>query len=223
MTNTAQTLQKQGACQDIPPAPGQLSASVPSARQGRRRARIAKQQEEITMEHKDSSHALLHEAQELGYEGRVRSQDPASLKLWLRMMACTKQVEDEIRRRLRLNFDISLARFDYMAQLYRYPDGLKMGELSRYLMVTGGNITGLTDELSREGLVSRASSPTDRRAWILRLTPEGRSSFEVMAKAHAGWVTEMFSGLEPEAVRQLHQHLGALRVHLVNLAAGQQG
>ncbi|CAM4243103.1 MarR family winged helix-turn-helix transcriptional regulator [Kerstersia similis] len=174
------------------------------------------------MEHKDSSHALLHEAQELGYEGRARSQDPASLKLWLRMMACTKQVEDEIRRRLRLNFDISLARFDYMAQLYRYPDGLKMGELSRYLMVTGGNITGLTDELSREGLVSRASSPTDRRAWILRLTPEGRSSFEVMAKAHAGWVTEMFSGLEPEAVRQLHQHLGALRVHLVNQAAGQQ-
>lgn len=160
---------------------------------------------------------LLEQHQDSGYEGRIGPKDPASLRLWLRLMTCTKQIEDEIRRRLRVNFDISLARFDYMAQLYRYPNGLKMGELSRYLMVTGGNVTGLTDELAREGLVSRESSPTDRRAWLLRLTPKGKTTFEQMAKQHNQWVTELFEGLDHEAVEQIHQHLGQLRVHLLSL------
>ena len=78
---------------------------------------------------------------------------------------------------------MSLARFDYMAQLYRQPEGLRMRDLSRRLMVTGGNVTGLTDELERDGLVLREASPTDRRAWIVRLTPQGRSSFEAMARS----------------------------------------
>lgn len=160
---------------------------------------------------------VLEQNHDSGYEGRVGPKDPASLRLWLRMMTSTKQIEDEIRRRLRTNFDISLARFDYMAQLYRYPNGLKMGELSRYLMVTGGNVTGLTDELAREGLVSRESSPTDRRAWLLRLTPKGKSTFEQMAKQHNQWVTELFAGLDHDAVEQVHHHLGGLRVHLLSL------
>lgn len=160
----------------------------------------------------------IQEPAEAGYEGRVNPKDPARLKLWLRMLTCTKQIEDELRRRLRLNFDISLARFDYMAQLYRYPKGLKMGELSRYLMVTGGNVTGLTDELAREGMVSREHSPTDRRAWVLRLTPKGKSSFEAMAKAHSEWIAEMLEGLDAGQVARVHQELGSLRLHLQNAA-----
>ena len=152
-----------------------------------------------------------------GYEGRLSPQDPASLRLWLRMMTCTKTIEDEIRRRLRAQSNISLARFDYMAQLYRYPSGLKMGELSRYLMVTGGNVTGLTDELSREGLVSRESSPTDRRAWLLRLTPKGKKTFETMAKEHNAWIAELFEGLDHDSIELIHQHLGQLRKHLLTL------
>ncbi len=152
-----------------------------------------------------------------GYEGRLGPKDPASLRLWLRMMTCTKTIEDEIRRRLRAQSNISLARFDYMAQLYRYPSGLKMGELSRYLMVTGGNVTGLTDELAREGLVSRESSPTDRRAWLLRLTPKGKKAFEQMADQHNQWVTELFDGLDHDTVEQMHGQLGQLRVHLLTL------
>ena len=107
----------------------------------------------------DPSHTLLRDAQELGHEARAGSGDHAALKLWLRLLACTTQIESEIRRRLRAQFGISLARFDYMAQLYRYKDGLKMRELSRYLMVTGGNVTGLTDDLERDGLVAREASP----------------------------------------------------------------
>ena len=100
---------------------------------------------------------------------------------WLRLLATSTQIETEIRRRLRDRFGISLPRFDYLAQLYRQPDGLKMKDLSRQLMVTGGNVTGLTDELEREGLVERVGSPTDRRSWIVRLTEPGRIGFQAMA------------------------------------------
>ena len=163
----------------------------------------------------DASHAALSEAQELGHEARAGQGDHAVLKLWLRMLASTTQIEAEIRTRLRARFGISLARFDYMAQLYRYRDGLKMRALSRYLMVTGGNVTGLTDELENDGLVVREGSPDDRRAWILRLTPKGRRSFEAMADEHEQWVLELFEGVDAKAVQQLYTHLGALRVHLV--------
>jgi len=163
----------------------------------------------------DPSHAALSDAEELGHEARAGHEDHAVLKLWLRMLASTTQIESEIRKRLRERFGITLARFDYMAQLYRYREGLKMRVLSRYLMVTGGNVTGLTDELEREGVVSRTPSPDDRRAWIVSLTAKGRRSFEAMAKEHEQWILEMFSGLDMKTVRQLHSQLGQLRVHVM--------
>ena len=167
------------------------------------------------MKQNDPSHTLLADAQELGHEARAGHDDHAALKLWLRMLASTTHIEAEIRRRLRERFDISLARFDYMAQLYRYRDGLKMRDLSRYLMVTGGNVTGLTDDLAHDGIVVRESSPSDRRAWIVRLTPKGRRQFETMAQEHEDWILELFGGLDAKTVQQLYQQLGQLRVHLV--------
>ena len=163
----------------------------------------------------DPSHDLLREADGLGHEGRAASSDHAVLKLWLRLLASSTQIENEVRRRLRERFDISLARFDYLSQLYRVKEGMKMRELSRYLMVTGGNVTGLTDELERDGLVVREESPADRRASIVRLTARGRSSFETMAAEHERWIRELFAGLDAETVRQLHAQLGTLRVHLL--------
>lgn len=153
----------------------------------------------------------------LGYEARAGAKDPHSIRLWLRMMTCTKQIEDEIRYRLRENFGISIARFDYMAQLYRYPEGLKMSELSRFLMVTGGNITGLTDELASEGLVTRQSSKTDRRAWMLMLTDKGKDTFEPIAEEHNQWIHELFAGLPQQDIEVVYQYLGQLRSHLTSI------
>jgi DNA-binding MarR family transcriptional regulator len=170
----------------------------------------------------DASHSRLRDAQELGHEARVRAGDHAALKLWLRLLACTTQIEDEVRRRLRSKFGVSLARFDYLAQLYRH-GRLRMRDLSRFLMVTGGNVTGLTDELEREGLVQRESSETDRRSWIVSLTPQGRRSFEAMAKQHEDWILELFEGVDPSVVRTLYTHLGELRVRLVNNKEGAEG
>jgi DNA-binding MarR family transcriptional regulator len=167
----------------------------------------------------DASHELLEQAQELGHEARVRIDDHASLKLWLRLLACTTQVETEIRKRLRARFGISLARFDYMAQLYRHRDGLKMKALSRFLMVTGGNVTGLTDELERDELVLREQDPADKRSSLVRLTNKGRRVFETMASEHELWILELFGSLDAATVQELHQSLGKLRVQMVGNSA----
>ncbi|MDB5917789.1 MAG: marR family protein, partial [Massilia sp.] len=101
----------------------------------------------------------------LDLASRLTQDHHQSLKLWLRMLSCTVRIENEIRGRLRTRFGITLPRFDLMAQLERHPQGLRMGELSKRMMVTGGNITGITDQLEQEKLVARVPDPKDRRAY----------------------------------------------------------
>ncbi|MDP2133360.1 MAG: MarR family transcriptional regulator [Sulfuritalea sp.] len=144
-------------------------------------------------------------------ETRATSEHAPDLRLWLRTLACTNLIENHIRSRLRAEFDITLPRFDLMAQLERSPQGLKMGELSKRMMVTGGNVTGITDQLVAEGLVVREDSPKDRRAYIVKLTPEGRRSFRKMAEAHETWVVDLFSGMDEKQRHQLYDLLAALK------------
>jgi DNA-binding MarR family transcriptional regulator len=150
----------------------------------------------------------------IGLEARTQHDDHLSLKLWLRLLACSTQVETEVRQRLRERFGISLARFDYLAQLHRHTDGLRMSTLSRYLMVTGGNVTALTDELEREGMVQRDSDPEDRRSWRLRMTSAGRKAFERIAREHEQWVIELFEDLDVAHKKSLYEDLGRLRVQM---------
>jgi DNA-binding MarR family transcriptional regulator len=134
---------------------------------------------------------------------RLTQDHHQSLKLWLRMLSCTMRIENEIRSRLRATFDITLPRFDLMAQLERQPDGLRMGELSKRMMVTGGNITGITDQLEREQLVVRVTDPHDRRASSVQLTPAGRAAFNAMAAVHEGWIEELLQDIATEDKAQL--------------------
>jgi DNA-binding MarR family transcriptional regulator len=129
-------------------------------------------------------------------ETRVGTADHQALRLWLRLLACTRLVELPLRRRLRTHFDSSLPRFDLMAQLARHPGGLQMRELSKRLMVTGGNVTGLTDRLVVEGMVERQDVAGDGRACTVALTAQGHTQFRHMARAHEMWVAELLSGLE---------------------------
>lgn len=117
------------------------------------------------------------------------------LRLWLRMLTCTTLIETEIRRRLRAGFDTTLPRFDLLAQLFRSPEGLTLGELSRRMMVSNGNLTGLSSRLETEGLVERSPHATDRRATTLRLTARGRREFAVQSTAHETWIAELLGGL----------------------------
>ena len=112
-------------------------------------------------------------------EARAHEDHHDALRLWLRMLTCTQLIEQRVRSRLREQFETTLPRFDLMAQLERSPEGLKMNELSRRMMVTGGNVTGITDQLEAEGLVERSAVANDRRALCIRLTEAGRKVFAV--------------------------------------------
>jgi DNA-binding MarR family transcriptional regulator len=125
------------------------------------------------------------------------------LRLWLRMLTCTSLIEGEIRRRLRDQFDFTLPRFDLLAQLDRAPDGMTLGELSRRMMVTNGNITGLVDRLEEQGLVRRRSSPHDRRSQFVSMTAAGRRTFRSIARTHAEWIGEFFAGLSDSELEPL--------------------
>lgn len=150
-------------------------------------------------------------------ETRVSDQDHQALKLWLRLLSCTTRVEDQIRQRLRQEFGTTLPRFDLLAQLERHPDGLTMRELSRRLMVTGGNVTGITDQLEAEGLVLRETRPDDRRSFIVRLTPQGRRQFKRMAATHEAWIVELFAGWTPAQKTQVYELLAQLKTHLKDI------
>jgi DNA-binding MarR family transcriptional regulator len=147
----------------------------------------------------------------LDHETRAHGEDHAALRLWLRLLTCANLIEGSIRARLRASFDVTLPRFDLMAQLYRHPDGLKMGELSQRLMVTGGNVTGIVDQLVREGLLTREPDARDRRAWRVALTAAGRKSFARMAGEHERWVVELMNGLTDAERDALQALLGRLK------------
>ena len=142
----------------------------------------------------------------------ARAEDHRALRIWLRLLTCTQLIERKVRSRLREGFATTLPRFDLMAQLERHPEGLKMNELSRLLMVTGGNVTAIVDQLEKEALVERLAEPADRRAFRIRLTRAGERSFGEMARAHETWVVEMLAGLsrrEHEALLKLLAKLKA--------------
>jgi DNA-binding MarR family transcriptional regulator len=147
------------------------------------------------------------------------ARDPSesdAVRVWLRMLACTNLVESSLRSAFRREFGSTLPRFDLMAQLERHPDGLRMGELSKRLMVTSGNVTGITDQLVAEGLVTREAPPADRRAFVIRLTPAGRDAFARMAMEHEHWVGKLFAALDTDELKALHGLLGKLKAPLEN-------
>ena len=136
------------------------------------------------------------------------------LRLWLRLLTCTNLVESEVRSRLRERFEVTLPRFDLMAQLQRARNGMTLSEVSRRMMVSNGNVTGLVERLVESGHLHRWSSPSDRRVQVIALTPSGRTEFARMAREHENWIAEMFSGLNPGEVRSLIALLGKVKASI---------
>ncbi|WP_422049505.1 MarR family winged helix-turn-helix transcriptional regulator [Shimia sp.] len=124
----------------------------------------------------------------------------ARLRLWLKLLKASGMIEDEVRRRLRREFDSTLPRFDVMSVLARFPEGKKMSEISDLLRVSNGNVTGIVDKLSDEGLAQRVAVPGDRRASKVKLTEKGIAAFAEHADTHEGWIDEMLGGLNAEDV-----------------------
>lgn len=136
------------------------------------------------------------------------------LRFWFRAYGAVAAVEREISARLRARFGASLARFDLMAHLYAAPGGITMGSLTRRLLVSGGNVTGVVDRLEKEGLVAREVDAADRRVYRVALTASGRAMFKNMAEEHEAWVSELLAGLDPAEMSRSTALLEDLRHRL---------
>ena len=132
------------------------------------------------------------------------------LRLWIRILRAARAIEAEVRERLRVNFDVTLPQFDVMAALERKPDGMTMTELSRFLMVSNGNVTGIIERLAADGMVSREPAAGDRRAVHVSLTRRGVAFFQDVAAAHEGWVDELLSDFTRADTEVLIAHLDGL-------------
>ena len=144
-------------------------------------------------------------------ESALARDDKLELKVWLRLLTCANLIETRVRAGLREAFDITLPRFDVLAQLDRAPDGLTMSELSSHLMVSNGNITGLVDRLVGEGLISRLPAPDDRRRSRVKLTAAGKRVFDAMTPVHERWVDDLLAGLSRGEMADLLALLAKLK------------
>lgn len=133
----------------------------------------------------------------------MTSLSKSRLRLWLRMLKLTRRMEAELRENLRKEFATTLPRFDVMAALHRYPDGLRMSELSGVLRVSNGNVTGIVERLVEEGLVLREQLPGDRRSFRVRLLPKGQAEFTKQAEAHEIWVNDLLDPVPQDRAERL--------------------
>lgn len=147
---------------------------------------------------------------------KATQQEPLSkarLRVWLKLLKTANGIEAEIRRNLREGHGTTLPRFDVMSALARFPDGLKMSELSSFLKVSNGNVTGIVDKLTEEGLALRVAVPGDKRSQMARLTAKGRQAFEELAHHHEDWIDGLLEGWAVEDIDTVSAALDVVLSH----------
>jgi DNA-binding MarR family transcriptional regulator len=142
---------------------------------------------------------------------RPDADSKARLRLWIRLLRASRLIESVARERLKSQFNATLPRFDVMAALFRQPDGMLMSEISRFLMVSNGNVTGIVDRLVSDGFAVRSQRNGDRRTSFISLTRKGRSVFAEMAAAHERWVDELLDSISARDADQLSVKLKSFR------------
>jgi DNA-binding MarR family transcriptional regulator len=165
-----------------------------------------------------TSQTILLDAETKAAESPEHHRD--ELRLWLRLLTCSTMIEGEIRRRLRDRFDVTLPRFDLMAQLDKAPDGMTLSDLSKRMMVSNGNLTGLVERLAASGHLERRVSETDRRAQIVSLTQAGLAEFRAMAAEHENWIAELFGDLNPKEQKDLMRLLARTKLSVRHAMSG---
>ncbi|MEO0997292.1 MAG: MarR family transcriptional regulator [Pseudomonadota bacterium] len=130
-----------------------------------------------------------------------------SLRTWLRLLACENRIEQHLRSQFRRHFSVTLPQFDVLSELDHAGRPLTMSELSKELMVSNGNITGVIDRLVKLRLVARQRPAHDRRVQQIDLTDQGRSEFRRIARKHESWIGRLFADLSQDEMRELQSLL----------------
>ncbi len=168
----------------------------------------------VKRKRREAANDMAEDAPLVDIETGLTSEDHFDLRLWLRLLACTHWIESLIKERMKAEFGLTLTQFNLLAQIDRSGAGINMRDLSRRTMVTSSNITAVTDQLERSGLIARRRDDEDRRSFIVDMTAEGRAAFTRMAAAHDGWVRDLLSALEKREKAQLFSILSLLKARL---------
>ncbi len=136
------------------------------------------------------------------------SEDQLAVSVWVRLLKAHGLLLREVRRRVPP--DLTLPQFDVLAQLHRRPDGMTPGELTRELLVTAGNVTGIVARLCALGLVERRRVPRDRRTVRLRLTARGERLMREAIPRHRREVGALFATVDAPRLMRLRDLLGDL-------------
>jgi len=137
-----------------------------------------------------------------------------ALRVWLGLLTSSQLIEKQVRARFRTEFDTTLPRFDVMAALAREPKGQTMGDISRWLLVSSGNVTGIVSRLVADGLVTRTRTVDDRRTHLVRLSRKGQAEFERLSSTHEQWIKELLCGMDRQEMATLDELLRKVKVCL---------
>ena len=144
------------------------------------------------------------------------------MRLWLKILKTQSAIEQQIRNSLRNEFDTTLPRFDVMSALDRFPEGLRMTEISGLLKVSNGNVTGIVERLTQDGLALRIAVRNDRRVQRVKLTRKGKAAFKKMATAHEKWLDEILEQVNSTELQSLNGLLDKVGGHLHNVDTTQR-
>jgi DNA-binding MarR family transcriptional regulator len=117
----------------------------------------------------------------------------SEIRTWIRFVATNAAINRELEARLMGAHGLTLSDYDVLVQLARAPERkLRNIELAKAVVLTRSGVTRLVDGLEKDGLVMRASCPSDKRGSFVALTPEGASRLREAASTHLAGVRELF-------------------------------
>jgi len=146
--------------------------------------------------------------------------DQKHLKLWVRMLASSTRVVQILNKRMKEHTPLTLAKFDVLVAIDRAPGGvITMSELSRMLLVSNANTTGMVSRLMKDNLVEKWALPTDRRVYSVAMTSEGRKTLKHAIAIHKEWVDELLGGIEADKLDGLIDLFDHFKEHLAKIEA----
>ncbi|MEV5010666.1 MarR family winged helix-turn-helix transcriptional regulator [Streptomyces sp. NPDC093064] len=129
--------------------------------------------------------------------------DVSSSEVIARLLRAARLLEDLFASGLRRQGGMPIANvgdFDLLQALRRGgpPYALTPGQLRQALIVSSAGLTGRLNRLEREGWIERGPSPVDGRSTLVRLSEEGRASFDRAVERHFTLERDVLSVLEPK-------------------------
>lgn len=129
-------------------------------------------------------------------------------RLMNRIIGNSSRLTQELNRRMKHELSLSLAKYEVLMAIQRAENGeITMSNLSRELLVSNANMTGMTSRLQNDGLVEKNSLPTDRRIYSVALTEEGLGRLEKAVVKHGIWIRELMACVDNDEVNFMNNFL----------------